>query len=170
MSWYADEEFSIELDDIGDSWQLEAITIGNGQHSLALELPWAVSNEEAALWSPTTDEWEAWLKQSDNPTEKLLDENGLVKAIIRKAERQVDQAVVWKVYHRDNYTCRYCGTTGVPLTYDHYHPQALGGQTTVENGRASCRRCNKLKAHASIEQWKAIAAKKGLNAAETANP
>lgn len=171
MAWYDSPEFSIELNEIGDTWMLDGITISNGKDALELCLPFATANYEHRILGhkPTTDQWEAWLKQSDHPTEKLYDEHGLVKAIIRKGERQVDQAIIWKVYKRDYYTCRYCGKDGIPMTVDHYQPQTLGGQTTMDNLRTCCRKCNKLKAHATIAEWKILATKKGLNAAETAD-
>src|ERR1019366_2715175 len=104
-------------------------------------------------WSPTTEQWEAWLKQSDDPIMKIYGTGDLahvVKAIVRKSERQIDQAIVWQVYARDNYTCVYCHKTGIPMTVDHYLAQALGGITTLSNLLTSCRKCNKLKRNMTI--------------------
>jgi hypothetical protein len=178
MAWYNGKavngvDFDVELEDIGDTWMLDGIIISDGVHALECRLPFGNDIPDYPIFEPTIAQWEAWLKQSDHPTEKLYvqnNPNGLLKAIIRKGERQVDQAIIWKVYKRDNYTCRYCGKDGIPMTVDHYHPQTLGGQTTMDNLRTSCRKCNKLKAHATIPEWKVISEKKGLNAAETAQP
>jgi hypothetical protein len=49
---------------------------------------------------------------------------------------------------RDHWTCCYCGEKLQPgsLTHiDHVIPFSQGGRTTVDNGVASCRRCNLLK-------------------------
>ncbi len=167
MSFFEGFDFTIELSDIGDTWQLEAIVIGDGKRQVLMELPFGpgAGHHNIVFMYPTTEQWEAWLKQSDHPVETIAtkSKNGeLVKAIIRKGERQVDEAIKWQVYARDTYTCRYCGRSGVPMTVDHYQPQALGGITTIENLRTSCRRCNKLKGDMPLDTWKILAASKGL--------
>lgn len=165
--------FSIEMDDLGDTWQLEGVVIGNGHDSLTMLMPdapdWYLEPESGehytAVWQPDIVAFEEWLKQSDDPVAKLYhdQDHKVVKAVIRKATRQVDQMVAWACYARDNYTCVYCGNSGVPLTYDHYLAQAYGGKTTMENGRTSCRPCNKAKGHMTIAEWQTYAAEKGLN-------
>lgn len=165
--FYQDEHVTVGLDDLGDTWQLEGVVIGNGHHSLVMQTPFGggIAKDHMSIFEPTTADLEAWLKHSDNPVAKLYhdQDNPVVKAVVRKSTRQLDQSVVWTVYHRDHYTCVYCNTTGVPLTYDHFLAQAYGGQTTVENGRTSCRPCNKKKGHMTIAQWVAYAAEKGLH-------
>jgi HNH endonuclease len=171
--FYKGNSFSIELDDLGDTWQLEGVVLGDGKQQLAMLLPDAPApNPIDTYWQPTIADFEAWLKQSDDPVAKLYQDgdNKVVKAVVRKATRQVDQLVAWKCYARDNYTCVYCGTSKVPLTYDHYLAQAFGGQTTMENGRTSCRPCNKKKGHMTIAKWQAYAKAKGLNDGATVNP
>lgn len=103
----------------------------------------------------TSKDWAEWLKHSDDPTfTQYTDETrNIVKAIIRKGTRQVDQDVVWATYRRDNFTCRYCGAKDRPLTYDHYVAQAFGGPWTLENGRTACRPCNKKKANKTVAEW-----------------
>ena len=171
-TFYEGSRFSIDLEDLGDTWQLSGIVIGNGHDNLIMVTPDGIIDRGnflyAEIWEPTILELEAWLKQSDDPVMKLYhdEDSKIVKAVVRKATRQLDQGVVWACYARDNYTCVYCGTSGVPLTYDHYLAQAFGGQTTMENGRTSCRKCNKLKGHMTITQWKSYAKMKGLNDGE----
>jgi HNH endonuclease len=168
--FYSDPQFTIELEDLGDTWQLEGLVLGDGKNQLTMLMPDAPTGGVwmPTYWKPTVAEYEAWLKQSDDPVMKLYKDgsNKIVKAVVRKATRQVDQLVAWKCYARDNYTCVYCGDTGVPLTYDHYLAQAYGGQTTMENGRTSCRPCNKRKGHMTIGEWKLYAAQSGLNSGE----
>lgn len=161
--WYQGN-FEVELDEIGDTWQLEGILIGNGENSLAMVLPFA-NVGLLDLWAPSIEQWETWLKQSDDPITKVYNgpDKRVVKAIFRKAERQVDEGIKWQVYQRDNYICVYCGSSGIPMTVDHYLAQALGGLTMLDNLRTSCRKCNKLKANKTIDEWIVFAKQKGLN-------
>lgn len=143
------------LEVYGDTMRIEGILVGNGGgKSVVFVLPGEPAPAVPTTHQFTIEEAEAWLAQTDDPTSPIFDgDTGIVKAIVRKATRQVDQNVAWACYARDGYTCRYCGVTGVPLTYDHYLAQAFGGKTTMENGRTACRPCNKLKGHMTIEEW-----------------
>lgn len=163
--FYKGAEFSIALEELGDTWQLEGIVIGDGKRQLCMFLPDAPSSQFINhYWTPTIEELEAWLKQSDDPVTKIADKsNPLGYAVVRKGTRQLDQAVAWACYKRDNYTCVYCGASGVPLTYDHFLAQLFGGQTTLENGRTCCRPCNKRKGHMTVDEWTEYAEQKGLN-------
>lgn len=51
------------------------------------------------------------------------------------------------IFHRDNYTCQYCGKKGLPLTLDHILPKSRGGKNTWENIVTACPKCNTLKAN-----------------------
>ena len=168
--FYQDEDVTIDLNELGDTWKLDGIVIGNGHSTLVMQFPEStgIALNHIAVWEPTVEDLERWLKQSDDPVAPLYEgrNSTVVKAVVRKATRQLDQMVAWACYERDAYTCVYCGTSGVPLTYDHYLAQALGGQTTMEHGRTSCRPCNKRKGHMTIKQWKSYAAQKGLNDGE----
>lgn len=157
-------KMDIPTEEIGDLWQIEGVIYGNGEQSVVLELPFSgMADNELQLEKPTTEQWQEFLKQTDDPVMPIG------KAFVRKATRQIDEAIKWKVYKRDNYTCVYCGNSGIPMTVDHYHPQALGGLTTLDNLRTSCRKCNKLKANRTIEEWKVLALQKGLNDGENIN-
>lgn len=150
---------SIELttEEVGDTWQLAGVLYDNGHEVMELALPFSdIANLPVVYTEPTETEWQAFLKQTDDPVTPIG------KAFVRKATRQLDQAVVWKCYQRDNYTCVYCGSTGVPLTYDHFLAQKFGGETTIANGRTSCRPCNKKKGHMTIAEWQRYTAKNGL--------
>lgn len=166
--FYRGQDFSIAIQDLGDTWKLEGIVIGNGHNALIMQTPESPEdNETYDFWRPTVEELEAWLKQSDDPVTTIADKsNRLGYAVVRKASRQLDQAVAWKCYERDRYTCVYCSKSGVPLTYDHFLAQKFGGQTTLANGRTSCRPCNKRKGHMTIDEWKAFALIKGLQNGE----
>lgn len=62
--------------------------------------------------------------------------------------RQFSKRQRLQILVRDHWTCCYCGEKlqPGPLTHiDHVVPFSHGGRTTVDNGVASCRRCNLLK-------------------------
>ncbi|HTY66608.1 MAG TPA: HNH endonuclease [Alphaproteobacteria bacterium] len=52
-----------------------------------------------------------------------------------------------KVYERDGYTCRYCGTPVAPYTatLDHLVPVAAGGSNGIDNLVTACLSCNTRK-------------------------
>jgi 5-methylcytosine-specific restriction endonuclease McrA len=47
------------------------------------------------------------------------------------------------VLRRDAYTCAYCGDVADQV--DHVHPKAKGGEDTLDNLVAACKRCNYAK-------------------------
>ena len=56
------------------------------------------------------------------------------------------------VFHRDNYTCQYCGKQSHQLTIDHVIPRYLNGQHTWENVVSACIPCNHRKAGRTPKQ------------------
>lgn len=150
--------FTIPTEEIGDLWTLDGVLYGNGHRSLALMLPFGPGKAPSlpVVVYPTDEEWQELLNQSDDPVTPIG------KAFVRKATRQIDESIKWRVYERDNYTCRYCGATGVPMTVDHYLAQKFGGQTTYDNLLTSCRPCNKKKGHMTIDEWKKFCSNNGL--------
>lgn len=57
-----------------------------------------------------------------------------------------------EVFHRDQYTCQYCGKEIKQLTLDHVIPRYRGGQHTWENVVSACIPCNRRKAGKTPEQ------------------
>lgn len=49
------------------------------------------------------------------------------------------------IFHRDNYTCQYCGSKSAPLTIDHIIPKEHGGRDLWENLVSACAACNIIK-------------------------
>ncbi len=137
--------------DIGHSIQLYgAIYSGNGKVYLIPlpdEDPSDLETLEVSVLRMDADDMERFLNQTD-----VLDVQGL-KAILRKSQRQIDQAISWKVFASDHYTCRYCGKTGLPLTVDHIDLWENGGATIVDNLLTACRRCNKLRSNTPYAEW-----------------
>ena len=65
---------------------------------------------------------------------------------------------VWRdireqVFHRDNYTCQYCGERGGKLECDHVIPVCQGGPHELTNLVTSCKSCNQSKAGKTPKQW-----------------
>lgn len=102
------------------------------------------------------DDWRAFIRQTDLLETEVVapDQDGkLVKAILRKSQRQVDQGTSWVVYKRDGYRCRYCGIDGVPMTVDHLVLWEEGGPAIPENLVTSCRKCNKKRGNMQYGDW-----------------
>lgn len=62
--------------------------------------------------------------------------------------RQFSKRQRLQILVRDHWTCGYCGEKlqpGILTQIDHVIPFSQGGRTTIDNGIASCRRCNLLK-------------------------
>ena len=51
-----------------------------------------------------------------------------------------------EVFHRDQYTCQYCGKQIHQLTLDHVAPRYRGGEHIWENVVSACIPCNRRKA------------------------
>ena len=48
-----------------------------------------------------------------------------------------------QVLRRDAYTCAYCGDVADQV--DHVHPKSKGGEDTLDNLVAACKKCNYAK-------------------------
>jgi hypothetical protein len=149
----------LPLLDIGNNIQLTgAIYSGNGQHYACI-FPDEHGLNIHSIRGLEMDhaDWEKFLLQTDHlETEmKLLDPatGKIVKAIVRKSQRQVDQNISWKVFRRDDYACRYCGRNDVPLTVDHLVLWEEGGPTTEANLVSACKKCNRTRGNTPYEEW-----------------
>lgn len=111
--------------------------------------------KEICLLQMGTEDWEKFLRQTDIlETEILLQgPQGITKAVVRKSQRQIDQNLAWEVFQRDNYTCRYCGRTGIPLSVDHIDLWEEGGATVRENLLTACKPCNRVRGKMPYEEW-----------------
>ena len=58
------------------------------------------------------------------------------------------------IYHRDNFTCQYCGRSypREELTIDHVVPRSRGGASTWSNVVLACARCNARKGHHHLSE------------------
>jgi len=67
-------------------------------------------------------------------------------AYIIKRPRHERKLTRLEVFHRDHYTCQYCGKTTRQLTLDHVIPRYRGGEHVWENVISACIACNRRKA------------------------
>ncbi|WP_155021236.1 HNH endonuclease [Citrobacter youngae] len=58
--------------------------------------------------------------------------------------KNISPGVRLKIYRRDKYRCKYCGTSD-DLTIDHIQPVSKGGGNEDENLQTLCRACNRRK-------------------------
>lgn len=101
------------------------------------------------------EDWSKFLRQTDLLETEIFsrDESGITKKIMRKTTRQIDSYMQWAIFRRDNYHCRYCGRTGIPLTVDHIILWEEGGATVQDNLISACRSCNKDRGRIQYDDW-----------------
>lgn len=102
------------------------------------------------------DGWRELINQTDLLETEILEkaaDGTLVKVIVRKGTRHIEQGVSWNVYRRDKYRCRYCAKDNVPLTVDHLVLWEEDGPSIEANLLASCRKCNKIRGNTQYEEW-----------------
>lgn len=113
-------------------------------------------NNEFCVLNLTTDEWKQIVRQTDLMETEILQrdtDDKLIKAIVRKSTRVIEQGISWRVYKRDNYRCRYCGKDGIPMTVDHLILWEVGGPSIDENLVTACKKCNKTRSNTPYEEW-----------------
>jgi HNH endonuclease/Protein of unknown function (DUF1376) len=80
--------------------------------------------------------------------------------ILARFDRRLEMAsgawheVRTKVFHRDDFTCQYCGVRGVKLECDHVLPRSKGGKSHQENLVTACFKCNRSKGSKLIKEWR----------------
>lgn len=104
----------------------------------------------------TVEDWNALLRQTDLVETEVMakaKDGKMVKAFLRKSERNISQNVSWNVYRRDSYACRYCGDDKTPLTVDHLVTWETGGPSIEANLVAACKKCNRVRGNLPYEEW-----------------
>lgn len=71
---------------------------------------------------------------------------------LREYADQVTPKMREKVFERDGYQCRYCGTKTGPFEIDHVYPVSEKGLTCIDNLAVACKTCNNKK-NAKIGVW-----------------
>ncbi len=80
--------------------------------------------------------------------------------IMEKMSKSKHQKKLW-IWHRDNWTCHYCGKTvkesvlNVPdkATVDHIIPVSKGGGNRVDNLVTACVQCNSRKGNGEFRPY-----------------
>jgi hypothetical protein len=146
----------INLYDLGNEIQIAGtIWSGKGMSFITILPEKKEDFKNLKLLPMSLEDWQKFIRQTDLLETEILsnDENGLTKILLRKSQRQIDTYIQWAVFRRDNYTCRYCGRTGIPLTVDHIDLWEDGGPTIIENLISTCRSCNKDRGRIKYVDW-----------------
>jgi HNH endonuclease len=168
----------INIHDIGDTIQIAgAVYLGKGKmllamfpedHGKILLRKVTATSEEAVfldgkdeqsqieILNMDQEEWKKFLYQTDVMETHMIStaaDGKITKSIVRKSQRQIDQAVSWAVWRRDDYHCRYCWAADVPLTVDHLVRWEEGGPSIPENLLSSCKKCNRVRGDTSYPSW-----------------
>ena len=147
----------LNLLDIGNNIQLSGMIMSDRKNVYFIPLPEEVDTikdlkRRHEILELSLEEFKQLSRQMDIQETEICT-SGNKKMIVRKSQRQIDAGITWKVFQRDNYTCRYCGITGVPMTYDHIKLWEKMGDTTIENGVCACKKCNKTRGNMEYKDW-----------------
>lgn len=147
----------MELLEFGHTIQIGGVIFaGKGKNHICLLPDDADINDEFCVLDLNMEEWKKVLRQTDLMEIKVLQaaaDGELVKALVRKTTRVIEQGISWRVYKRDGYKCRYCGKEGIPMTVDHLVLWEDGGPSIEENLVTSCRKCNKRRGSTQYADW-----------------
>ena len=151
-------KIGLNLKEVGLNIQMGGFLLKSRNTVYQVYFPNEVSFEQPAelvVVEPTAEEYAEIIRQMDIQEIELTD-NLNAKVVVRKSQRNMDQQIVWQVFARDGYTCRYCGTggkNGVPMTYDHIKLWEDEGETSLDNGLCTCRKCNKTRGNMDYADW-----------------
>jgi hypothetical protein len=132
----------------GNQLEISGFVMGNGQRQDIILFPDEFPVADHAFVLPTQEQMSNLLYQLD-----VLGIGTNEKKILRKSHRQIDSDIIWAVYRRDNYKCRYCGRNNVPLSVDHVVLWENGGDSLLNNMLSACRKCNKTRGNTEYLQW-----------------
>ncbi len=146
----------INLLDVGTKYMCVGLLwIGNEDSFISLLPDWKDIPEPMAM-ELSLEDWEKLLFQMDVIETEMFNKDNtgkLVKSIVRRSQRVIEGFVQWAVFKRDNYTCRYCGVSGVPLTVDHIITWETGGPSIIDNLLTACKKCNKVRGNQEYQEW-----------------
>lgn len=144
----------LDLLKIGNGLQLGGFILGDANTTIIVAMPNEDINMETPyVLLPTQEEFDVIMRQMDLQETEIIDSKTGKKAIVRKSQRKTDTFVNWRVFRRDEFTCRYCGRNDIPLTYDHVKTWETGGEWSIENGITACRKCNKTRSNMDFALW-----------------
>jgi len=138
---------------IGNSLEIKGVLYGNTSEDFMIMLPAQEEPTMMKILTPTLEEWNKIVRQSDLLETEIVSGDSNKKIIVRKSTRQIDLSVSWAVFRRDGYKCRYCGNDHVPLTVDHIVLWEEGGPSIDDNLITSCKKCNNTRGSMQYEEW-----------------
>ena len=141
--------------DVGTALEIKGVVYGGkgDDYHMIIMLPDEIIQPDTDVMFPSLEEWQAIIRQSDLKEVELVGGDKDKKIILRKSTRQIETSVMWEVFRRDNYTCRYCGNDKVPMTVDHVVLWEEGGPSIVDNLICSCKKCNNARSNMQYEDW-----------------
>lgn len=122
-------------------------------NNIAIAYPNVSLDEPTETVSLTQDELEELFTAIDEREVEVYGNDSNTKILVRKGQRQMDRNIMWQVFRRDKFTCRYCGRKDVPMTYDHIKLWERMGETSLENGVSACSNCNKKRGNMDYAGW-----------------
>lgn len=149
----------LDLGQLGHTIQISGVVYGSVDELYLCLLPEeapADPERPVHVLQLSHEDWKAVIRQTDLLETEVLaqaEDGQLLKAILRKSTRQIEQGLSWNVYRRDGYRCRYCGNDKVPLTVDHLVLWEDGGPSIEANLVACCRKCNKARGRMQYGEW-----------------
>jgi hypothetical protein len=147
----------INLYEVGNSYMMSGVMFSSVDDCFIAVLPGEIKNmDNTKFLMMGVDDWKKFLKQTDIVETEIFtpDEKGnITKSFLRKSLRVVEAFITWNVYKRDNYTCRYCGKSGIPLSVDHVDLWEDGGVTVEDNLITACKKCNKDRGRLPYGAW-----------------
>lgn len=115
---------------------------GGWRNALVAFINW-VNNEDE---NDTTDSISLPVKRKTNDYQ-IHTPSPQVSRPIHSTSREINLRLRFKVMQRDNFKCCLCGASpakdpSVELHIDHIKPWSKGGETTIDNLRTLCSKCN----------------------------
>ena len=141
--------------DIGNTLEISGVVYTGPKDVMIIMLPWEpkIQPHELEFMYPDLEEWEKIQRQSDIKEVELVGGNKDAKVILRKSTRQIETHIMWKVFRRDRFKCRYCGADEIPMTVDHVVLWEEGGPSIEKNLICSCKKCNNKRGNMQYEDW-----------------
>ena len=143
----------IDKYDWGNKYTISGMVLSDADgNSITLSLPQdELSKDKNTIINLSKEEWDVLLYQLDRKEVEGIRKDQ--KVVLRKSQRNIDVKVMWKVFRRDKFQCRYCGINNIPLTVDHIITWESGGATHEDNLLSCCKQCNKKRGNTPYDKW-----------------
>ena len=147
----------IRITQIGNDYQIAGLLFSGADRSFILQLPHKAGDihDQIDLLELDDQGLQAFMRQLDVLETEIITSGpeGMMKSIVRKTQRQIDNIIQWRVFKRDNYKCVYCGADGIPLSVDHIIVWEEGGPTIEANLLSACKKCNRDRGNMAFDKW-----------------